>query len=65
MVEKDKVELSWLQCQIPKADWDKLNARRQALSLKWAEVVGPGTEARMVALEKAAAKKAKSEEAQK
>lgn len=42
MVET-KVQTSWLQCTLPKADWDAINERRQKLSLKWSDIIIPGT----------------------
>jgi hypothetical protein len=36
-------ELSWLQCQIPKDEWQKLNERRLKLSLRWADILLPAT----------------------
>jgi hypothetical protein len=46
-----KVQTTWLQCTLPKADWDKLNERRLKLGLKWADIVIPGTEAYLAKLE--------------
>jgi hypothetical protein len=36
---KQKVEVTWLQCQLPKPDWEALNKRRLALNLKWADIL--------------------------
>jgi hypothetical protein len=38
-----KVQTTWLQCTLPKNDWDELNRRRMALKLTWGEVIIPGT----------------------
>jgi hypothetical protein len=36
-------EMTWLQCQITKDDWNKLNERRLRLGLKWADILLPAT----------------------
>jgi outer membrane biosynthesis protein TonB len=41
--QKQKVEITWLQCQLPRSEWDSLNARRLALKLTWADIIMPGT----------------------
>ncbi len=43
MEKKPKVEITWLQCQLPKADWQALNERRLKLNLKWADIIVPAT----------------------
>lgn len=44
MVEQNqKVERMWLQCQMPRPDWDAWNERRAKLGLKWADLIVPGT----------------------
>ena len=48
-----KVQTTWLQCTLPKADWDKLNERRQKLGLKWGDIIIPGTLAQLDKMEKA------------
>ena len=40
---KEKVATTWLQCQLPKSDWEALNKRRLALNLKWADIIVPAT----------------------
>jgi hypothetical protein len=40
---KTKVEITWLQCQLPRNEWDALNERRQKLNLKWADIIVPAT----------------------
>jgi hypothetical protein len=40
-MEKEKAQVTWLQCTLPKTEWDKLNARRLVLGLKWADIVVP------------------------
>jgi len=37
------VEMAWLQAQISKDEWDKINKRRLKLNLKWADVLLPAT----------------------
>jgi hypothetical protein len=41
--KKPKVEITWLQCQLPRSEWDSLNNRRLALKLTWADIIVPGT----------------------
>ncbi len=53
----DKITKTWLQCQVPTEDWNKLNDRRIALELKWADILLPGVEAYLEKLEAKAAKK--------
>ena len=50
---------TWLQCQIPREEWNKLNERRLALKLKWVDVLIPATEQYLKKLEN---KKVKREE---
>lgn len=40
-------ELTWLQAQVPRDEWDKLNARRIELGLKWSQILLPAVKAFM------------------
>ena len=40
---KQKVDITWLQCQLPRQEWNTLNERRLKLNLKWTDIVLPGT----------------------
>lgn len=51
MASKEKVATTWLQCTLPKADWDKINERRVKLNLKWGDIVIPGSLAYLDRLE--------------
>ena len=50
---------TWLQCQIPRDEWNSLNERKLALKLKWADISLPATEQYLKKLE---TKKVKQEE---
>lgn len=39
----EKVKTTWLQCVVPQDVWDEINKRRQALNLRWHEVILPAT----------------------
>jgi len=39
----EKVTTTWLQCTLPKSDWDAINGRRLKLNLKWSDIIIPGT----------------------
>lgn len=56
--QKQKVDITWLQCQMPRPDWDNLNARRLALKVAWADVVVPGTKQYLDNLEAASTQQA-------
>ena len=45
------VSMTWLQAQVTKADWDKINQRRQKLNLRWSALLLPATEAYLAQLE--------------
>ena len=45
------VSMTWLQAQVTKADWDKINQRRQKLNLKWSSLLLPATVAYLDQLE--------------
>jgi len=36
-------ETTWLQAQIPRNEWNKLNERRLKLKFKWADILLPAT----------------------
>jgi hypothetical protein len=50
---KPKVERTWLQCELPRTDWEALNQRRLALNLKWPDIIVPGTVEYLAKLEHA------------
>ena len=50
--EKQTVELTWLQTQIPRKEWEALNQRRLTLKLRWADIIVPGTKQYLDQLEK-------------
>ena len=54
---------TWLQAQVPKDEWDKLNKRRQKLGLKWAGVLLPAVQQYLDGLEKAAKAEPKKKKA--
>ncbi|MGD1118058.1 MAG: hypothetical protein ABR886_01050 [Dehalococcoidales bacterium] len=43
--------ITWLQAQVTKADWDKINERRLKLNLKWSDLLLPATNAYLAQLE--------------
>jgi hypothetical protein len=47
--QKQKSDLTWLQCQIPRTEWDALNERRLKLNLKWADVIIPSVKGKLEA----------------
>ena len=47
----DKIEMTWLQAQLPKSDWEAINERRLKLKLTWLEVLRPATLAYLDKLE--------------
>jgi hypothetical protein len=50
--KNQKVEnLTWLQCQIPRTEWQALNKRRLALNLRWADIIVPGVKDYIAKLE--------------
>ena len=69
MVEqKQKVDITWLQCQLPRDEWNSLNERRAKLNLKWADIIVPATKEYLTKLEtpaKRAPAKPKSKKATK
>ena len=48
-VKVEQVALTWLQCQIPRTEWDALNERRLKLNLKWADVIIPAVKGKLEA----------------
>lgn len=48
---KQKVETTWLQCTVSRAEWDAINTRRLALNLAWKDVIMPATLAYLDQLE--------------
>jgi hypothetical protein len=53
--KKSAAEITWLQCQLPRKEWDALNDRRQKLNLKWADIIVPATQEYIGKLEAQAA----------
>lgn len=43
--------LTWLQCQLPKSDWEALNKRRVALGARWADILVPAAKEYILKLE--------------
>jgi hypothetical protein len=43
--------MTWLQAQVKKEEWDKINERRLKLNLKWSALILPATEAYLDQLE--------------
>ncbi len=43
--------MTWLQAQVTKADWDKINQRRLKLNVKWADLLLPASVAYLDQLE--------------
>jgi len=65
-------DMTWLQAQVPRPDWEKLNKKRLELGYKWSEIILPAVETHMTTLkpkpiapapEKPAAKPATKEKA--
>jgi len=46
-------DLTWLQAQVPRDEWDNLNKRRLKLKLKWADILLPAVQQYLEALETA------------
>jgi hypothetical protein len=42
--------LTWLQAQVDRDEWDKLNKQRLALKLKWADILLPAAKAYLATL---------------
>jgi len=47
----DKIEMTWLQCTMPKAEWERLNGRRMALGVKWSAILPGAADKALTALE--------------
>lgn len=43
-------ELTWLQAQVPRDEWEKLNKRRIELGYKWSDIILPAVKAYMPTL---------------
>jgi len=43
-------DLTWLQAQVPRPDWEVLNKKRLELGYKWSEIILPAVEAHMANL---------------
>lgn len=44
-------DTTWLQCTMPRPEWEKLNERREKLSIKWAQLIPGAVEAALTRLE--------------
>lgn len=59
----EKVATTWLQCVMPRPDWDGLNARREKLGLKWSQILPPAAESYLTDVERGKIKVERPEKA--